>query len=78
MCTWLCSWDGYMEGVKEGGLRPMKWWCEFLEGLDVRRQFEVSLTPHVSPSGAPSRRPWVGAVRERWGDKVQAEDRVSE
>ena len=40
-------------------------------GGDVRRQFEVSLTPHVSPSGAPSRRPWVGAARERWGDKVQ-------
>ena len=40
-------------------------------GGDVRRQFEVSLTPHVSPSGAPSRRPWVGAARGRWGDKVQ-------
>ena len=40
-------------------------------GGDVRRQFEVSLTPHVSPSGAPSRRPWVGAAPERWGDKVQ-------
>ena len=40
-------------------------------GGDVRRQFEVSLTPHVSPSGAPSRRPWVGAARRRWGDKVQ-------
>ena len=43
-------------------------------GGDVRRQFEVSLTPHVSPGGAPSRRPWVGAARAnagaikcRWG-----------
>ena len=57
-----------VKGVDQGGLggRSSAW---RMSGASSKEH----TTPHVSPSGAPPRRPRVGAASERWGNKVQVE-----